>query len=167
VLDVGTGSGCIAVTLAKHHKTARIIAVDASAAALEVAAGNARKHGVADRIAFREGNLFAAVAGETFDAIVSNPPYIAHGEFAALDRGVRDFEPRSALDGGPDGLEFYRRLAAEAPCYLKPGGIFMVEIAATQAAAVRDVLSAHLESGKLFDDPAGRPRVLSARKPAI
>jgi release factor glutamine methyltransferase len=166
VLDVGTGSGCIAVTLAKHHKTARVIAVDASTAALEVAAVNARKHGVADRIAFREGNLFAAVAGETFDTIVSNPPYIAHGEFAALDRGVRDFEPRSALDGGPDGLEFYRRLAAEAPQYLNLGGTLLVEIGAAQAHAVGEILREHLEPGKLLHDSAGRPRVLSARKTA-
>jgi release factor glutamine methyltransferase len=165
VLDLGTGSGCIAVSLAKQHKAARVTAVDISPAALAVAAGNAAKHGVADRIGFLEGDLFAPVAGQTFDVIVSNPPYIAHAEFPTLDPGVRDYEPRPALDGGPDGLDVYRRLAAAAAGFLAPGGTILVEVGATQAPAVRELLAAKLEPGPTFKDAAGRPRVVTARRP--
>jgi release factor glutamine methyltransferase len=165
VLDLGTGSGCIAISIVRQHKAARVTAIDASAAALAVATGNASKHAVADRVAFLEGDLFAPVAGQTFDVIVSNPPYIAHAEFPALGPGVRDFEPRAALDGGPDGLAFYRRIAAEAPPYLNPGGTILLEVGATQAAAVRDLLAAHLHPGPTFNDPAGRPRVVTAKRP--
>jgi release factor glutamine methyltransferase len=164
VLDIGTGSGAIAVAMAKQHKTTRVIAVDASAPALAVAAANAQKHGVADRITLLEGDLFGPVAGQTFDLIVSNPPYIAQGEFSSLDVGVRDFEPRSALDGGPDGLNFYRRIAAEAANYLVPGGSILVEIGATQEAAVRELFGATLELGPTYKDAAGRPRVVSAKR---
>jgi release factor glutamine methyltransferase len=165
VLDLGTGSGCIAVSIAKQHKAARVTAIDTSSSALAVAAGNAARHGVADRVTFAEGDLFAPVAGQTFDAMVSNPPYIAHAEFPTLDPGVRDFEPRSALDGGPDGLAFYRRIAAEAPAYLKPGGTILVEVGATQAAAVRELFAANLEPGPTFKDAAGRLRVVTAKRP--
>jgi release factor glutamine methyltransferase len=165
VLDLGTGSGCIAVSILRQHKAARVTAIDASASALAVAAGNAAKHAVADRVAFLEGDLFAPVAGQTFDAIVGNPPYIAHAEFPVLDPGVRDFEPRAALDGGPDGLAFYRRIAAEAPAYLNPGGTILLEVGATQAAVVRELLAAHLDAGPTFNDPAGRPRVVTAKRP--
>jgi release factor glutamine methyltransferase len=164
VLDVGTGSGAIAVVIAKHHKTAQITAVDVSPTALAVAKSNAEKHGVADRITFTEGDLFGPVAGHTFDLIVSNPPYIAEAEFPSLDVGVRDFEPRSALAGGPDGLDFYRRIATEASNYLVPGGVVLVEIGATQESAVRDLFAAHLEVGPTYKDAAGRPRVVSATR---
>jgi release factor glutamine methyltransferase len=164
VLDVGTGSGAIAVSLARHHKTAQITAIDLSPGALAVAAGNASKHGVAERIAFVEGDLFAAVAGQTFDAIVSNPPYIAEAEFAALDIGVRDFEPRSALNGGQDGLDFYRRIAAEASSVLAVGGTVLVEIGATQESSVQNLFAAHLNVGPTFKDPVGHPRVVTARR---
>ena len=163
VLDVGTGSGAIAVAVARQHKTARVTAVDVSAPALEVATGNARKHGVADRVTFVEGDLFAPVAGQTFDLVVSNPPYIARSEFPAMDAGVREFEPRSALDGGPEGLDFYRRIAAGVANYLAPGGAVMVEIGATQEPAVRELFAAHLDLGPGFKDAAGRPRVVTAR----
>src|SRR5262249_10205401 len=138
-------------------------AVDVSGAAIAVATANAARYCVADRITFAAGDLFAAVSGQAFDLIVSNPPYIAHGEFPGLDVGVREFEPRSALDGGPDGLNFYRRIAAEAPAHLAAGGSLLVEIGATQEAAVRELFAAHLELGPTFKDPAGRPRVVSAR----
>lgn len=164
VLDVGTGSGCIAVTLSARHKTAQVVAVDASPEALAVASRNAARHQVTDRVGFRQGDLFGPVAGETFDLVVSNPPYIAQSEFPALDRGVRDFEPRAALDGGPDGLDFFRRIAAEVVNYLKPGGTVLVEVGATQAEAVRDLFGAQLEVGKTFPDSAGRPRVVSAKR---
>jgi release factor glutamine methyltransferase len=167
VLDLGTGSGCIAVSLARQHKTARVTAVDLSAAALAVARTNAHKHGVADRVTFDEGDLFAPVAGQAFDLIVSNPPYIAHAEFPTLDPGVREFEPRSALDGGPDGLAVYRRIAAEAAHALAPGGTILVEVGATQAPAVRELFSPYLDPGPTFQDAAGRPRVVTARRRAV
>jgi release factor glutamine methyltransferase len=163
ILDIGTGTGCIAIALAKQHKTARITAIDVSGAAIAVAAANAARHGVGDRVTFAEGDLFTPVTGQTFDLIVSNPPYIAQGEFASLDVGVRDFEPRSALDGGPEGLDFYRRIAAEAPAHFALGGTLLVEIGATQESAVRELFADHFELGPTFKDPAGRPRVVSAR----
>jgi release factor glutamine methyltransferase len=164
VLDIGTGSGAIAVALAKQHKTARVTAIDVSGPALVIAAANAQTHGLADRVTFLEGDLFAPVAGKMFDMIVSNPPYIAESEFPSLDVGVRDFEPRSALDGGPDGLNFYRRIAADVANHLNPGGSVLVEIGATQEAAVRELFGATLEFGPTYKDTAGRPRVVSAKR---
>jgi release factor glutamine methyltransferase len=164
VLDVGTGSGAIAITIAKQHKGAHVTAVDLSGAALAIANGNAVAHGVADRLSFVEGDLFAPVAGRTFDMVVSNPPYIAHAEFPMLDAGVRDYEPRSALDGGVDGLNYYRRIAGEVSGFLLPGGTVLVEIGSTQEAAVREQFAAHLEPGQTYKDTAGRPRVVTARR---
>lgn len=166
VLDVGTGSGAIAVAIAKQHKAARLTAVDVSLPALTVAAGNAQRHGVSDRITFVEGDLFGPVVGQTFDLVVSNPPYIADAEFASLDIGVRDFEPRAALAGGPDGLDLYRRIAADVSGFLSPGGAVLVEIGATQETAVRELFAVSLDPGPSFKDPAGRPRVVTAiRRP--
>lgn len=165
VLDLGTGSGCIAITIAKQHKTAHVTAVDSSVAAVEIAKANAARHGVADRVTIVEGDLFAPVAGQLFDVIVSNPPYIAHEEFTGLDVGVRDFEPRQALDGGVDGLNFYRRIAAEAAAQLAPGGTILVEIGHKQAPAVEALLTAQLGPAKTYLDMLGRPRVVSAKRP--
>lgn len=143
VLDLGTGSGCVAVSIAHKVKAARVTAVDVSAAAAAVAARNAEKHGVGDRVAVRVGDLFAPLPADArFDLIVSNPPYIAASEIDALEIGVRHFEPRLALDGGSDGLDFYRRLAADAAGWLKPGGQLMTEVGWTQDAAVREVFAA-------------------------
>jgi release factor glutamine methyltransferase len=164
VLDLGAGSGAIAVSIATQHRGANVTAVDVSPAALAVAATNAQRHGVADRITFLEGDLFGPVAGQTFDLIVSNPPYIADAEFASLDVGVRDYEPRTALAGGPEGLDFYRRIAGDVSNHLAPGGIVMVEIGATQNAAVRDLFANQLDPGPSFKDPAGRPRVVTAKR---
>lgn len=165
VLDVGTGSGCIAVSLAKQNKAVGLMAVDISPAALAVAAGNAARHGVAERIAFREGDLFAPATGEWFDVVLSNPPYIARDEFAGLDIGVRDFEPRLALDGGVDGLDVYRRLAAQVAQVLRPGGTVMVEIGSMQEMAVREMFAtAQLAPGPTFKDGAGHPRVVTANR---
>lgn len=166
VLDVGTGTGCIALSVARQHKTAQITAIDVSAGALAVARRNAERHGLAGRIRFLEGDLFAPVAGETFDLVASNPPYIAAEEYAGLAKEVRDFEPRLALDGGPGGLDVYRRLIADAPGRLEPGGHLLLEIGATQEGPVRDLInrtgafgtvSTHLDGQKL-------PRVLEARR---
>ena len=164
VLDLGTGSGCIALTIAKQHKSSRVTAVDISPKALAIARGNAEHHGVAERVTFLEGDLFAPVAVQTFDLIVSNPPYIAHAEFPTLDPGVRDFEPRSALDGGPDGLEFYRRLAAEAGQFLNPSGTILVEIGSTQEESVRALFAERMKVGNTIRDLGGRPRVIAAQR---
>ena len=128
VLDFGTGSGCLAITIALQCPSANMHALDISEAALAIARQNAARHQVADRIQFHLGDGFAALpAQQPFHLIVANPPYIPSAEIDALDPEVRDHDPRLALDGGVDGLDFYRRLAAEAPARLAPGGRLMVE----------------------------------------
>src|SRR5947209_13882725 len=167
VLDLGTGSGCIAVSVAHQAKAARVTAVDVSPDALAVARRNAAAHGVADRTAFLAGDLFAPLpADAAFDLIVSNPPYVTPGELADLAPEVRDHEPRVALDGGPDGLAFYRRIAADAGRFLRPGGSVLVEVGWTQEPAVRAIFEARpeLAVGPAVKDMAGRLRVVTARK---
>jgi len=163
-LDLGTGSGCIAVSLAHQETRSHFTAVDISPDALEVARRNATRHGTADRIDFRRGDLFGALSAEDrFDLIVSNPPYISPTEIAGLAVDVRDHEPRIALDGGPDGLAFYRRIAAEAGRYLNAGGRVLVEIGHTQADAVTELfLNAGWAAAAVTKDLAGRPRVVTA-----
>jgi release factor glutamine methyltransferase len=167
VLDLGTGSGCIAVSLAHQCKGATLAAVDVSPDALEVARRNADRHGVADRVTFHQGDLFAPLpAGATFDLIVSNPPYVTPAELAELAPEVRDHEPRVALDGGPDGLAFYRRIAADGGRFLAPGGSVLVEVGWTQDAAVRALFESApgLTVGASVKDGVGRPRVVTAKK---
>lgn len=135
-LDFGTGSGCIAIALAAKCPTAKIIAIDASPEALEVARQNAARNGVADRIEFFEADGFKTLTA-AFHLIISNPPYIPSAEIETLEPEVRDHDPRSALDGGPDGLDFYRRFAAEARAFLKPDGRIMLEFGDGQAYAIR------------------------------
>ncbi|HHY93222.1 MAG TPA: peptide chain release factor N(5)-glutamine methyltransferase [Firmicutes bacterium] len=171
ILDLGTGSGALAVALAAALPSARLVATDCSAAALEVAARNAQRQGVRARIAFRQGDLWAALPEKdaarrpVFDLIVSNPPYIPADELAALPREVRQ-EPRPALDGGPDGLAFYRRLAAGLPAYLAPGGWVLLEVGAGQASAVNRLLAeAGLTVLSPVKDLAGIERVVQAHEP--
>jgi release factor glutamine methyltransferase len=169
VLDIGTGSGCIAISIAHQKKDAQVTAIDISPDALEVAKRNAVKHGVADRMTFLQGDLFAPLpAGSTFDLIVSNPPYIAAHEFAGLQPEVRDHEPKVALDGGADGLAAYRRIAAAVVPFLKPGGKLLLEIGSTQDEAVRGLLAERLELevGPTLKDDAKLPRVVTAKKRA-
>jgi release factor glutamine methyltransferase len=166
VLDIGTGSGNLAIAVAKNHKGARVTAVDLSPKALAAAERNAVKHAVADRIRFVEGDLFAAVpTGETFDFVLSNPPYIPRDEIAKLAPGVRDYEPHLALDGGPSGYEVLARLVADAREYLRPGGYLIVEIGAPQEGAARQRIAAHsgYELAPTVHDHSGHPRVLVAR----
>jgi release factor glutamine methyltransferase len=166
VLDIGTGSGCLPVAVARHHKGARLTAVDLSPEALAVARRNAARHGVAERIRFLQGDLFAPVpAGETFDLILSNPPYIPHDDIARLPPGVRDYEPHLALDGGPDGYAVFDRLIAEAPTYLEPGGHLLIEIGSPQERPARERIERHggYELARTVFDGAGHPRVLKAR----
>jgi release factor glutamine methyltransferase len=167
VLDLGTGSGCIAVTVSHEKKDASVTATDASPDALDVARRNARRNGVAERVTFLQGDLFAPLpAGAAFDLVVSNPPYVAQHEFAGLQPEVRDHEPRGALDGGADGLAFYRRIAAGVGPFLKPGGRLLLEIGSTQDADVRAILGERpeLEVGPTLKDMAGHARVITAKK---
>ncbi len=137
ILDLCTGSGCIAVTLAKQLKDAKIYAVDISEKALRVAIENARRQGVEDRIDFIQGNLFEpftvhgsqfTVHGSKFGLIVSNPPYIPSNDIDLLQPEVKDYELREALDGGPDGLFYIKKIIEDAPGYLKAGGSLLLEI---------------------------------------
>jgi release factor glutamine methyltransferase len=167
VLELGTGSGCIAVSIAHQKTDARVTAVELSPDALTVARRNAAKAGVAERIEFLQGDLFTPInSGSRFDLVVSNPPYIAIGEFPSLAPDVRDHEPRIALDGGPDGLAFYRRIAAGVGPFLKSGGRLLMEIGFTQDEAVRAILSAQteFEVGATIKDMSGHPRVVVAKK---
>lgn len=144
VLDFGTGSGCLAIAIAVNAPAAAVHAVDISAAALRVAGDNAARHGVAQRIHFHEGDGFAALPeGLKFDLLVANPPYIPSAEIDTLEPEVRDHDPRGALDGGPDGLDLYRRLAAEAGPRLRPGGRLMLEFGDGQAEALCSLFAAH------------------------
>jgi release factor glutamine methyltransferase len=167
LLDVGTGSGCVAVTVARHHPGAQVTAVDLSPEALAVAARNAARHGVSERVRFLEGDLFAPLSpGAPFDFILSNPPYIPRGEIAGLAPDVRDHEPHLALDGGPDGFAVFDRLVAEAPTWLKPGGYLLLEINSTREGPARARLEGYAgyELGPTLHDRAGQPRVLRARR---
>ena len=164
VLDFGTGSGCLAIYVAVRCPSAAIIALDISTDALEVARGNASRHGVAERIRFVKSDGFAALdPGQNFDLIVSNPPYIATGEIAHLDPEVRDYDPCLALDGGADGLDFYRRLASQAGDRLAPEGRLMLEIGDGQKVSIEREL---VERGWLLEevirDYSGHERILIA-----
>lgn len=140
ILDLGTGSGAIAVTLLAERPNAHAVATDVSAAALPVARANAERHGVAARLTLVHGAWFDAVAGR-FAVVVANPPYVRHGAIVDLPPEVRDFDPHVALDGGPDGLDAYRHIAVGAGAHLAPGGWIVVEIGAGQEPAVRAIFS--------------------------
>ena len=167
IVDVGTGSGAIAVAVAKHLPKASLAAADLSPAAVAVARANAERHGVADRITFVVSDLLAAaeLAGP-WDVIVSNPPYVRDDEYAALPRDVRDHEPKSALVAGPTGVELVTRLAAEAADRLAPGGWLLVEIGPATVAAAEAALATvpGLEPGPTLKDLAGLARVVQARR---
>jgi release factor glutamine methyltransferase len=141
VLDLCTGSGCLAVTVAAERERWSVLATDLSPGACEVAKANAEALGVGSRVTVREGDLYAAVPeGTTFDVVMSNPPYVRRGEIDALSAEVRR-EPRMALDGGPDGLDLVRRVAREGLPFLEPGGLLALEIGETQGEAVRALLT--------------------------
>jgi release factor glutamine methyltransferase len=161
IADVGTGSGAIAVALAHSLPQARVTALDSSTAALAVAQENAESHRVSDRIRFYESDLLASVAGERFDMIVSNPPYVAENE--ELEPQVRDYEPRSALFAGPDGLDIYRRLIPQAQAAVRPGGWLLLEIGHGQRDALERLLTGW-ESVSFVADLQGIPRVACAQK---
>ncbi len=162
IADVGTGSGAIAIALAHTLPQAILTALDTSPAALSVARYNAERHHLAERIRFLESDLLAAVSGETFDAIVSNPPYVS--ELEVLDPQVRDFEPHSALFAGRSGLDIYQRLIPQAQAGLKPSGWLFMEIGHGQRNALANLLNGWREVD-FITDLQGIPRVALARKP--
>jgi len=168
VVDLGTGSGCLAVVTARVLPAARVVATDISAAALEVARDNAVRHGVAERIRFLEGDLFAALDGKGMergvDLLISNPPYIPAADLDGLEPEVRDHEPRQALTPGPDGLAVHRRIAAGAGRLLRPGGRLLAEIGFSQEVAARALYAgAGIAVEAVHPDLAGLPRVLQGR----
>jgi release factor glutamine methyltransferase len=165
ICDVGTGSGCIAVTLLCERTDARAIAVDISEAALEVAQDNARRLGVVERITFKISDCFAAVEPAAFDLVVSNPPYVSAGALPGLQREVRDHEPLIALSAGDDGLDVIRRLLRDAPAFLKNGGYLIMEIGFDQAERVRELIDGdHWVLEEIRPDLQCIPRIVLARK---
>jgi release factor glutamine methyltransferase len=162
IADIGTGSGAIAIALAYALPHATVAALDTSRPALEVARANAERHGLAARIRLLESDLLAAVAVEKFDAIVSNPPYIADSEI--LEKQVRDYEPKSALYAGPSGLEIYQRLIPQAWEAVETGGWLLLEIGHGQREALVTLLEGWSEV-EFVSDLQGIPRVACARRP--
>ncbi|MDH4228477.1 MAG: peptide chain release factor N(5)-glutamine methyltransferase [Nitrospirota bacterium] len=167
VLDLGAGSGCMALSIVAEWPTARVTGVDVCGEALAVARQNAATAGVAGRVRLLEGDLYAPLqTGERFHLIVSNPPYLTPEEWQLAAPEVRDFEPRRALLGGEDGLEFYRRIFAGAPRHLLPGGIVVVEIGWTQGQAVADIARrAGFRTVAVESDLGGRERMVVATGP--
>lgn len=165
ILDIGTGSGCIAIALAKELPRARILAVDISERALRVARRNAERHKVR-RIEFRRSDLFSALrgTGARFDFIVSNPPYVSRREWDALSDDVRRFEPRRALVAGESGLEVIARLVRRAGSFLRPGGYLVLEIGDSQRDRVLGLFNRRWTEIETAWDLAGKPRVITARR---
>lgn len=169
LLDLGTGSGCIAVAIAVNCSQASCLATDICDRALAVAARNIQLHGLTDQVILAKGDLFqpAMTAGAgPFDLIVSNPPYVASDEFDVLDRSVRDYEPRLALDGGPDGLAYIRRIVDQSRQLLRPDGALMLEIGYRQGKQVCELLQGNGAFAKvqLFKDRQGWDRTVVAQR---
>jgi release factor glutamine methyltransferase len=166
IVDLGAGSGAIAVTLAHQLPHAQITAIDLSSAALAVARENAERNGVSSRIRFLCGNLLAPVAEERFEIVVSNPPYVPSGDRASLAVEVRDYEPALALFAGDDGLEVYRRLIPAAFAALIPGGFVALEIGFGQSPAIAELLAVSgFERIEFVQDLQSIPRVACAQRP--
>ena len=168
ICDVGTGSGCIVITLLHKLARARGIALDISAAALAVAERNATRHGVQERLSFVTSDCFAGLEpafGQTFDLIVSNPPYVAERAVDGLQREVRDFEPPVALTAGEDGLSVIRRLLIEARAYLKSAGFLIFEMGFDQHDAVKELIDENVwKLLEIYDDLQGIPRTVALMK---
>lgn len=164
LLDLGTGSGIIAVTLLAERSGATGLATDLSPEALAVARSNAERHGVLSRLELRQGSWFEPVTG-SFDLILSNPPYIPTDDIPGLAPDVRNYDPPAALSGGPDGLEAYRSIAGDAAAHLNPAGHLLVEIGAGQADDVSAVfVAAGFRETERFQDLGGHDRCLSFRR---
>jgi release factor glutamine methyltransferase len=163
IVDVGTGSGCIALALAKEPPQAEILATDISAAALEIARINAARLQLESRIQFHEGDLLDGIVKNSFDLVVSNPPYVGESEEDSVQLEVRKFEPRNAVFAGPTGLEVIERLIPQAREVLKPGGWLVMEISGTIAARVKELL-AGWNMVQITKDLQGIERVVAAQK---
>jgi len=167
VLELGTGSGAIAISLAKEVKNIFFVATDLSGDALMVAKENAKRAGVSDKIGFVNGDLLNPFHPEkVFDLILSNPPYISDSERRGLLREVRNHEPLIALNGGKDGLEFYRKLISQIPSYLKRGGWLLLEVGSNQASSVSEMIEAGggFQRPERVKDLSGIERVIKAQK---
>lgn len=178
VWDVGTGSGAVSVSLAVHKKNSRIMATDVSVSALGIAERNAAKHGVLEQLEFfcadldqplpdtKNKEAFEEMLSRGFDVVVSNPPYIASADIETLQREIRDWEPRVALDGGQDGLSVVRRLFAQAHKYLRESGVLLVELGDSQAMSLFDEMDRDwkLETRR---DLSGRERVIVAQSGSV
>ena len=164
ILDIGTGSGCIAITIALRLQGARLTAADVSADALQVAEANARALGVADRIRFVQADMldegFTGAVGGPFELVISNPPYIPEGEWSGLQDEVRRFEPKLALVA-PDGFEYYRSIAAMAPSLLRSGGLLCLELHADAAEGVKELVDKEFVDIEVMQDYSGLDRALS------
>lgn len=171
LIDLGTGSGAVAIALARELPGATVVATDVSRRVLRIAQSNAEAHRVADRITFLRGNLWRALDGRDLgreaDVVVSNPPYVPSDIIPTLMPEVQ-WEPRQALDGGPDGLQFHRAIISGAPQRLRPGGFLLLEVGADQAGAVRGLFerAGNFEAIRVYRDLAGRKRVVAARRTA-
>ncbi|HLG13194.1 MAG TPA: peptide chain release factor N(5)-glutamine methyltransferase [Blastocatellia bacterium] len=168
IVDVGTGSGCVAVAVAVNVPSARVIATDISPSALEVARENALRHGVSSRIEFLEGDLLGplkerGLAG-AIDIIACNPPYVPSSQPDTVQREVREWEPNVALFGGEEGLDFYGRLFDDAGEFLKAGGYLVCEIGYSQLDSIREMISATWELMEVRNDLQGIPRTIAIRK---
>ncbi len=169
VIELGTGSGVVAVSLAVHLPGARVTATDVSGAALEVARANVEAHGVADRVTLLEGDLYDALDAadaRAADFLLANPPYVAEGEWERLAPPIRNHEPRGALVAGPEGTEVIDRIVRGARAYLKPGGVLLVEIGEGHGRQAREMAQAArgLVDVDILKDYAGRDRILVARR---
>jgi len=170
ILDIGTGSGAITISLAYYLKTAQVDSVDISREATQVASGNAEKNGVANRVNFLSGDVFEPVPrGRKYDVVVSNPPYIPSEDIDGLQVEVAVHEPRLALDGGLDGYDFYRRIINEAPAYLNDKGILAFETGHDQARTIAELMeqNGHYESLAIHKDLAGIERVVIGFKKTV
>ncbi len=166
VLDLGTGSGVLAICLARERPGATVTAVDLSSSALAVAQSNSERHGVGGMIQFLKGDLFGPVSRDDFQLIVANPPYVRTQELATVAPEIREWEPLIALDGGIDGLKVYRRIIDRAHHYLVAGGYLILEIAADMATSVAELVAAAgcYKQIAVHSDYAGRDRVISTMK---
>lgn len=170
ICDIGTGSGCIAVTLLHKRARAHAVGIDISETAIQVAQRNAARHGVAERMRFVASDIFSALsADETrFDLVVSNPPYVAGSTLEELQREVRDHEPRGALTPGADGLLIIRRLLSESGAFLKQGGHLLVEIGFDQGAEVERLVDRNIwQLLAIHQDLQGIPRIVALQKTAL
>jgi release factor glutamine methyltransferase len=167
ILDLGTGSGCIAIALAKRYPLAEVDAVDADFEAMRAASRNARTNGVGDRVRAILGDVFSprflTSVAPPYDALVSNPPYVTEAEYESLSAEIRAHEPKRALTAGKDGLAFYRRMVELLPDLLRPGGLLAVEIGIRQSEAVASLFRDMLETVSVLPDMAGTPRIVTGR----